>query len=101
MRNAVKKFYWYHTPNCTASIQCSSGLRLNSAKMHEEENYVQSGPVPWTKQPPKSQWTLLSHLQNRKINHFGTERLNMKGIPDDLRCRTVKETSGHSSKNQG
>jgi hypothetical protein len=101
MRNAVKKFYWYHTPNCTASIECSPGLRLNSAKMHEEENDVQSSTVLWTQQPPKSLWTLLSHLQKTEMNYFGTERLNRKGIPADQRCRTVKEKSGHSSKNQG
>jgi len=49
----------------TAWSSAKAPLSLDSASTSEEEDDVQSGPDPRTQQPPKSQWTLPSRLQQR------------------------------------
>jgi hypothetical protein len=52
--------------------------RLHSASTSEDDDYVQSGPDPQTQQPPISQWTLPSRLEQCVVHTFivGPKRKN-------------------------
>ena len=67
-RHPVKKFYCNYIYDYWVNIQHVPVPRLHSASTSEDDDYVQSGPDPQTQQPPISQWTLPSRLQQCVIH---------------------------------